>query len=210
MNRTARLSSLTALAIIGGAASPTDAANLVTNGSFEAGNTGFSSDFAFSSGDIVPAATYDIVADPNNSHGSASSYGDNTSGTGLMLAANGSTSTDTVVWSQEISVTPGTLYEFSLWTSTWFSNASVEILINSNQQGPSFTTPSTTGIWEQTSREWNSGLATTATIEIVNASTGFIGNDFDLDDISFTSVPEPTSAMALIVLGALTARRRRH
>ena len=62
-----------------------DPVNVITNGDFEAGNTGFSSDYTFSPGNIWDPATYDIVSDPNDSHNLATSFGDHTTGDGLMM-----------------------------------------------------------------------------------------------------------------------------
>ena len=194
-------------------------AGLILNGDFESGNTGFTSDFTFSPGNIVPASTYDIVTNPRLSHGSATSYGDHTTGSGLMLAANGSTSPNTVVWSQMVSVSQGQTYEFGVWTSSWFSPAGLQLQINAIDVGAGFATPGTNGVWEQTVRTWNSGMATTALISLVNTTTAFSGNDFALDDITFAStgtaaVPEPSTCCVFATVFALSAagvrRRKQH
>src|SRR5262249_9477766 len=89
--------------------------NLLLNGDFEAGNTGFTSDYTYSPGDISPEGTYNIVRNPHDSHPGGASFGDHTSGTGLMLAANGASNTNLVVWRQSVAVVPNTTYEFSGW-----------------------------------------------------------------------------------------------
>jgi hypothetical protein len=76
-------------------ASP-NTANLLVNGDFSLGNTGFTSDYIFTS-DILPAGTYCIDTDPHHCHPLAASYGDHTSGTGLMLIANGDVTPNQVV-----------------------------------------------------------------------------------------------------------------
>jgi hypothetical protein len=43
---------------------PAGFVNLITNGDFEAGNTGFITQYLLSPGDIGPAQTYDIVNNP--------------------------------------------------------------------------------------------------------------------------------------------------
>ncbi|MEM7479251.1 MAG: hypothetical protein AAF483_30065 [Planctomycetota bacterium] len=192
-------------------------AGLILNGDFESGNTGFTSDFTFSPGNIVPASTYDIVTSPRLSHGSAASYGDHTTGSGLMLAANGSTSPNTAVWSQMVNVSQGQTYEFGVWTSSWFSPAGLQLQINSVDVGAGFATPGTNGVWEQTVRTWSSGTATTALISLINTTTAFSGNDFALDDITFDStstaaVPEPSTCciFAGFALVAAGMRRRKY
>ena len=186
--------------------------NLIVNGDFEAGNTGFTSDFAFAPL-ISGAGTYQVLDDPNSSHSSATSYGDHTTGAGLMLAANGSTSGDTVLWSQTVSVLAGTDYDFSIFTSTWFSNAGLQLVINNVNVGSMFSTPTTNGVWEETTRTWNSGASTSAVLELINTTTGFAGNDFAIDDISFVGrntpvIPEPTS-MILFATGSVAMLLRR-
>ena len=70
-------------------AAPLGAQELIPNGDFELGNSGFASAYSFSPGDISSAKTYDVLADPQAAYGGATSYGDHTSGQGLMMAVNG-------------------------------------------------------------------------------------------------------------------------
>ena len=70
------------------------------------------------------------------------------------------------------------------------------MLINGAELGSAFSAPAIAGIWELYEHNWSSGTNTIAVIEIINLSTiGDIGsgNDFALDDISFTpgTVPIP-------------------
>src|SRR5262249_4207848 len=68
--------------------------NLIANGDFEGGNTGFTSQYTYSPGDIGPAGSYDVVDNPAHSRPHDTnpvSYADHTTGRGLMLAANGPT-----------------------------------------------------------------------------------------------------------------------
>src|SRR5687768_7173776 len=91
-----------------GLAGSAGAVNLVTNGNFEAGNTGFGSDYTF---DVTPfgQAEYTVDDDPNDGHSSFTSFGDHTSGTGLMMVVNGSDDAGDRVWFQNgISVAPNT------------------------------------------------------------------------------------------------------
>ncbi len=185
-------------------------ANLIVNGDFESGNTGFASDYSYAPGDITPAASYDVLADPHDAHSAATSYYDHTLGTdqGLMMAINGDTAQG-VPWRQTVTVLPNQLYDFAAWTSSWFGgNWALRMRVNGAAVGDDLTTPGSTGVWEQHTRQWASGSATSATLEIVNLSTAFAGNDFALDDLSFTLVPEPTS-LAVIALGGIALLRRR-
>lgn len=167
-------------------------ANLVVNGDFELGNTGFSTDYGYSPGDIGPEGVYDVVYDPSVVHRFAFSYKDHTSGSGLMMAVNGSASSGKVVWSQTIPVNPSTNYVFSAWVSNWGGRAplaQLQFKINSSLIG-SLTASTTAGVWIEFETTWNSGSDTSATIRIVDTETAQIGNDFSLDDISFDAITD--------------------
>lgn len=162
-------------------------ADLIVNGDFSVGNSGFDSEYLYSPGNIKRAETYDIVTDPAGFHGSATPFGDRTSGDGMMMAVNGSTTTDGYVWIQTVDVVPNKTYAFSIWISTWHpeSPATLRIIINSSPISLDFVSPQTAGIWERHDATWHSQSSSTATISVVNISTQFIGNDFAMDDITF-------------------------
>jgi hypothetical protein len=171
--------------------------NLIFNGDFELGNTGFYTDYTFSPDDGWDEGVYAIVYDPADWHPLAASYGDHTTGSGLMMAVNGHPEPNKIVWQQTVSVSANTAYIFSGWVSSWDpgSPAQLQISINSIPLGV-VTAPSTTGVWQQFSFTWFSGTSTTAVLSIVNLNTERGGNDFALDDLSFV-VPEPVSLLAL-------------
>jgi len=185
--------------------------NLIFNGDFELGNTGFSTDYTHSPATGVPEGVYAILNNPAFGwHPQAASYYDHTTGTssGKMMAVNGAIYPGKIVWSQTVSVSANTTYIFSGWVSSWFpeSPAQLEISVNSTPIG-TVTAPSTTGVWQQFSFTWFSGSSTSAVLSIVDLNTDSSGNDFALDDLSF--VPEPGSLLALGVgLIGLTARKR--
>ncbi len=203
------------------AASATQAANLVINGDFSAGNTGFGSDYTFVSGpnSALPPAVYAIDTSPHNVHPSWASYGDHTSGTGDMMIVNGADVGGKRVWFENgITVAPSTTYFFSTWIASSYPTAPAQLdfSINGSAIGPTFTASSTTGLWQQFFASWNSGVSTTADIALVNQNLAFGGNDFTLDDISLSTkapgVPEPASwALMILGFGAAGAvlRRRR-
>ncbi len=166
------------------------ASNLLVNGDFEAGNTGFTSQYLFSE-NLLPAETYAVLANPRTGNGNFANIGDHTTGDGLMLVVNGSTRNDApFAWAQEVEVTPDTEYTFSLWAANLFGSPGVfAIRINGETVGESVTAPTAVGVWAESVRTWDSGSATSARIEIVFLSTSFGGNDTALDDFVFTSDP---------------------
>lgn len=193
------------------------AANLITNSDFESGNTGFSSDYT-NGLYIFEEQTYAITTNPSNNHSGATSYGDHTSGSGLMMAVNGSATAGDVIWGQTISVSAGTVYDFATYISSWSNEnpAELDFSVNGFSIG-GLDASSSTGIWELAFASWNSGANTTATIEIRNFNTNPSGNDFAIDDLYFgapifsVEVPEP-GALALFVFGLAGlgyARRKR-
>jgi hypothetical protein len=171
---------------------PPPSGNLIVNGDFEQGNTGFTTQYTYSPQGIGGAQTYAIVNDPHTVHPSAASYGDHTTGKGLMMAVNGATTPNVLVWGETVAVTPNATYEFSGWISSWTPSApgQLNVLFNGSSVGI-MNAPSTTAVWVEFSANWNSGSATSVAIELRNLSTADIGNDFALDDISLTGPSAP-------------------
>lgn len=206
------------LATVALATSVQAAPNLVTNGDFSAGNSGFGSDYGFSPGNGQPPAIYDVGTNPNAIHPSWTSFGDHTTGSGNMMIVNGSETPKAQVWFESgITVDPNTVYHFSTWIASSYpvSPGMLDFSINGVAIGPTFTASTTTGVWQLFQASWNSGANTTADIALVNQNLAFTGNDFALDDIALSTsapgVPEPTS-WALMILGfagAGAALRRR-
>lgn len=166
--------------------------NLVVNGDFEAGDSGFTSSYGFVSSQSPTAlwnpGYYAIGSNPNNYHSNFYSCSDKTSGSGLMYIANGASTANTIIWSQTINVQVNTNYNFSAWVSSVENTSSPAVLqffVNGTQIGNVFS-PSSTGCdWGEFYNLWNSGTNTSAVISIVNQNTEPSGNDFALDDISF-------------------------
>ena len=84
-------------------------ANLLTNGDFELGNTGFVSNFAYA-GIITGNDQYSITTDPSLVYGDWPSIVDNTSGSGNMLVSKAVTHVSIRIWFDAVSVLPYTDY----------------------------------------------------------------------------------------------------
>ncbi|MFZ4632663.1 MAG: hypothetical protein ACOYNO_00510 [Saprospiraceae bacterium] len=176
--------------------------NLIDNGDFEGGNTGFSSDYVFSPGDLVPEGLYDIVPNPQASHPGFAPCGDHTSGSGNMMAVNGAGVPNQNVWCQTVNVSPNTTYVFSAWVTTLVSAspALLQFSINGGTIGPIFSAPGTNCQWINFFTTWNSGANSSATICIVNQNTVLGGNDFALDDLLFSPVCLVTDTVTVHVV----------
>ena len=166
--------------------------NLVVNGHFESGNMGFTSSYIFSPGPngLWNEGTYAITDDASYNHNNFSCNQDHTSGSGNFMAVNGSGNAGVVVWSTTINITQNTEYEFSTWVMSLSptSPAILQFRINNVLMGEPFQATSSTCQWNMFFEQWNSGVATTAEISIVNQNTATDGNDFSLDDINFSKV----------------------
>jgi hypothetical protein len=202
-----RVSSIAAATLaFAAAATGARAANLVVNGDFEAGNSGFSSGYHYSPGDLSPAGFYDVITSPSLDHPLFGQFGDHTSGAGLMMVVNGAAVAGVDVWEEPgIAVTPHKTYDVTAWVASAYYNdpAQLNVSINGQQVGSTLYATATEGQWVQFSGTWNSGSATTADLALVNQNISPDGNDFALDDISLSlagSVPEP-SAWALLLMG---------
>lgn len=168
--------------------------NIITNGDFEQGNTGFTTDYAVgtggSFGQLSLEGTYAVSSSPSLVHNNFNNCQDHTPNPGnQMMIVNGSGNPNTNVWCQTVPVNQNTSYSFSTWASSALNDVNVAQLqfsINGSVIGSIFS-PSTQGCtWNQFFQTWNSGIQTSAQICIVNQNTGVSGNDFMIDDISFT------------------------
>lgn len=163
--------------------------NVITNGDFTAGNSGFFSQYNYATPNITEGQYY-VGTNPQSWNGALSPCGDHTSGNGNMLLVNGSPVPNVLVWTQTVTVTPNTNYAFSTWIQALYppNPAQLSFSINGSDIGTLITATLPTCSWSQFFTTWNSGSSTTATIAIVNKNTIVEGNDFALDDISFAPV----------------------
>lgn len=185
------------------------ATNIVSNGDFTFGNTGFTSGYSFvayAAGNCFPEAVYTIGASPQVCHPSwPSSYGAPPGASAETMIVNGATLAGVTVWSESLTVLPNTQYYFSAWVASNYANPAVlSFSINGIPVGGNQVASSTLGLWTQIYIPWNSGASTTALASILNQNTVASGNDFSLDLLSFDTVaPVPEPATLLMVGGAL-------
>jgi hypothetical protein len=129
-----------------------------------------------------------------------------------MLIVNAATSANVAVYQDlGIAVAANHAYQFAGYAaSNYFQSPAVlETDFNGVNAGTSFTV-SKVGAFEKFTFDWFSGSATTLDLALIDANLQASGNDFALDDLTLTEVPEPASAAALIVgLTVITVIRLR-
>ena len=170
--------------------------NLVANGDFEQGNTGFSSGYSYNN-NLWDEGTYYIDTDASAHHSDFVGHG-HTTGSDKFMMVNGATIANKVVWQQTITVVPHTQYCFSTWVSSLSSAdfaptclPKLQFAINGVQIGSEFQSPTSLNTWDNFYVLWDSGNATQAVITIKNTNQfALSGNDFGLDDITFYGVVE--------------------
>jgi hypothetical protein len=175
--------------------------NLVINGDFESGNTGFTSGYTL--GDVSGPGAYTIGTNPSTATGAFGDWcncGDHTSGTGKMMIVNGATNAALPIWEETVAVTPSTTYTFSYWGAEVDHDSSslphLSLKINGRVIGSSTFPeypPDNGGHWQNYKFTWNSGSSKRADLALFDLNTDASWNDFALDDISFSAGPGPAA-----------------
>ncbi|CAN1560602.1 Gliding motility-associated, C-terminal domain [Flavobacteriaceae bacterium] len=186
---------------------PADPTNLVYNGDFSLGDSGFNTGYAYPTS-TLQQGTYGIVTNPDSWFSPFESCADNTQGSGTrnMFVADGATSTPlTLVYKPFFSppffqpgspdvaiVLPNKSYTFSFFLANVVGSgslAALEVIINGVRVGNLATVPLFPCNWVEHFFVWNSGSNTTATISIFDTNIDGGGNDFAIDDIKFRETP---------------------
>ncbi|UAY50643.1 PKD-like domain-containing protein [Ferruginibacter albus] len=191
-------------------ASTVVAQELVTNGDFNAGNTGFTSGYANNQSFYTTGTTglelEGLYAVNNNAHDyHPAFYGtDHTSGgagTGKFMIVNGSGTASQTIWQQTVTVTPNTTYYFSAWAMSLNQvtpYAQLSFAVNGSVIGTTAVlaagATSTSGPfnWTRFYGTFDPGNATSVVLSIVDLQTALGGNDFGLDDISCSTLSPAT------------------
>ncbi len=167
-----------------------NASNLVSNGDFEGGNSGFTSNYTYNPLPITPG-TYVITTSPALVLNTFPPCDDHTygNGSGNMMLINGNAAAGTQAWCQTISVSPNTWYTMSAWAMcSPISPPSLQFSVNGTAIGTPYPVSPGTCNWQQFGTAWFSGSATSAQLCILdqnNSGNGFFGDDYALDDIYF-------------------------
>ena len=228
----AAAAALSAALIAAGSASATE---LLTNGDFDAGNTGFYSHYTYSPPDgtgmnLWPESTYDITTNAHLDHPAFSPFADHTPGgdRGMMMVINGSPTADEIIWSEgdvgggaPLIGAANTDYTFSFWLASVYpaSPADLQLWVNGAKvQGETFAALGGSdhlGQWQEFSYSGVTGDTGLQSVSLTNLNLEPNGNDFALDDMSLSgvAVPEPASWTLMLLgfggVGALFRANRR-
>lgn len=162
--------------------------SFVTNGNFEQGNLGIESDYGYTASSTFEQGFYGIFTNPTQFNFSFGACTDHTSGSGFMMVVDGATVLNENVWCQTIDVFPGRTYDFSAWITNVHPTepSELQFSINGSLLGNSLQIDDALCVWKEFTAQWYADCEPSATICITNQSTIAIGNDFAIDDISFT------------------------
>ena len=174
--------------------------NVVENGDFEQGNSGFSTDYIYNPGfTMFPFGSYEVASVP----AAFPACPDHTSGSGNYMVVDGAQTPNLFLWCQTVTVTPNTQYELSAWALSFVTNAPFALLrftINGVQIGGPLSVPPPQCFWHPFSAIWNSGANTSATICIENLTVTGSNNDFGLDDIALSPVCTQTDTVKVQIV----------
>lgn len=183
----------------------TDSTNMVTNGNFSNGNTGFNTDYVWGIGGpwglLSEEGTYVTGTMASLYHTNFEDCLDHTTGDGTYMIVNGDTTQGENVWCQTVLIEPLEEYIFSSWfTSVNPDNPAVlEFRIN-DVVTEVINVSSNTCEWQKSFITWNSEQNFTAELCIVNQNTEEGGNDFGIDDISLYKLCKLTDTIEVTIV----------
>ncbi len=167
-------------------------AQVIANGAFSSGNSGFTTSYAPGTGFFCPLCddgTYAVGTNAIFFHSDFLGADHTNPPFGNFMIVNGSDQSGAEVWCQTVAVQPDTEYEMVFWARDVTNNpdphplAQLAFTIDGVQVGSVHVDE---GGWTSNTVAWNSGVATTIDVCIVNYQNQTGGNDFGIDDISMT------------------------
>ncbi|MFN0202425.1 MAG: hypothetical protein ACKVTZ_12940, partial [Bacteroidia bacterium] len=153
---------------------------LVVNGTFSSGTSGYGSDYCYNPSTSAPG-NYTLAL-PSSDWSWAANCG-----WGAALYADGSCYANRRVWYQTITVKPNTNYRFSYKAASIINDGYVPCLsirVNGCQIASAVSLSSSACVSRSISAIFNSGSNTSVQIAIVNLTTSGSYNDFAIDNVS--------------------------
>ncbi len=172
------------------AASARGQTSVIVNGGFEAGNTGFASDYSYSAGGNCCEGQYTVRGNGSSVNAAFVNPPPSAPAITLMMVVNGSTVPNQRIWFQTVAVEAGRTYDIALRGCTAVAGgpAVLQWQVDGALIGQSTLLPSTTGQWVDASAEWTAPSgATSITLAVRNLNTATFPNDFYLDGLSMVA-----------------------
>lgn len=178
-----------------------DETNLIVNGDFENGDTGFTTDYSTGSANV---GNYLISDTPQNYFSLFSDCDDHTTGSGNMMIVDGSDIPNQNIWCQTINISQNTDYYFSLWATMVGGTSPPELFftVDGNVISDTMSIPFDNCLWTELSQIWNSGTNSSIEFCIINNNISPFGNDFAIDDIFVSPICQVTDEIVISVLNA--------
>jgi len=171
--------------------------DVVVNGSFSEGNSGFGTALAYSPETIRPSATYTVSDDPLSVHDAfpsrADGWEDHTPGDdNLSLLINGAEDdARSYVWSESVPAVQGVQYNFRAFVRALYpcpcGEISARVVTSDDHDAVLASGVAATQLeeWRELSAVWTATETGMVDLVIDNAETSYDGNDFALDDVEF-------------------------
>ncbi len=166
---------------------------LIQNGNFSSGNSGFTSELSLGSGffcPLCPEGTYAVGANAIIYHSDFIGSDHTNPPFGNFFIANGQGEAGIEVWCQVVNVVLNTDYQFTFWAQDVTNNNDVHPLALLQVSFNGILNPDiliADDGWSEQTFTWNSGDLTSVEICIENQQNQTGGNDFGMDDISMSS-----------------------
>src|ERR1700761_6332113 len=128
------------------------AQNLLVNGDFSAGNTGFTNQYTYAASGQSPVVdTYGIRTLSTDFNSGYNSFGDHTTGSGNMMMVDGSQTAGATGWSETVTGQTNVNYAFSFWaaSSDGSNPAQLTFTINGTPLTSPVTLSTTGGLWQK-------------------------------------------------------------
>jgi hypothetical protein len=186
--------------------SSTAGPNLVDNGDFSGGDTGFMSDYDFvAAGNQLDQGDYSVRNSTNLANGNWTCM-DHTSGQslGLFLVCDGSLNSNEYCWRTSIATDSGQIYTFCVFVNNLteagnnHNEPEVEVKINGTAVATAIL-PEMQGPWTMLTSQWLAD-ASFAVLEIRSLSSEDLGNDFAIDDVAFQKCTQPINEASQTLL----------
>lgn len=164
--------------------------NLVFNGDFSAGNTGFTSQYIYSTTSVQNEGYYAVGTNANNYHSQFQG-----TGTGNFLIANGGfvswANNQFDLWCQTIPCCPGQTYTLTFDARTLTNALPGRVMWTMDgvsAQWPDFTLPAYNAGWQPFTTTWTAGPGQTSVDACLYVTSGDgVGDDFGIDNIAISS-----------------------